>query len=125
METAEEENFDRRKTKDKTSTGDFDRDGALAIYLSLFLVQQDRLRACKSLENIQGGLQNSWCHFRLKQDGYCVNSIDGEGDRDIHDKSSIREGTSKENEKNMQLGENTFNIHEEKSILAEVEEDDT
>jgi len=34
-----------------------------------------------------------------------ANSVDGESDRDIHDKSSVRERMSKKNEKNLQPGE--------------------
>ena len=50
--------------------------------------------------------------------------VDREEDRDIHDKSSAREGISKEKERNLQ---STFNIDidEERTTSQEVDEDDT
>ena len=48
----------------------------------------------------------------------------GEGDRDIHDKSSGREGISKEKGKESATRRSTFTIDEEKLASLEVDEDD-
>ena len=57
----------------------------------------------------------------MKRDGHWLSaiSIDGEIDRDIHDKSSAEEEISKEKESSIKRS--TFNVDEEKQTLPEVD----
>jgi len=54
-----------------------------------------------------------------------VNSIVGEGDHDIHDKSNAREGTPKKKREESATRRNTFNINEERQTSIKVDKDDT